>query len=100
MKSIALLAIGAALALSGCSSSASTDAAPTSAASNNAVRAKACQDYLPLLSKLKAASEDAANKTAEETIKLLPQSAQWGTLSETDRQSTIAGIRDAAKGTC
>ncbi|WP_378741623.1 hypothetical protein [Nocardia brasiliensis] len=100
MKSIALLAIGAALALAGCSSTASTEATPTSAALNDAVRGKSCENYLPVLSKLKAVSEESANKTAEETIALLPQSPQWATLSETDRQSTIAGIRDAAKGKC
>ncbi|WP_194837188.1 hypothetical protein [Nocardia sp. XZ_19_369] len=99
MKSIALLAVGVALALSACSSTTSTDAAPTTTA-NDVVRGKTCENYLPVLSKLKAASEESANRTAEDTIALLPQSPQWSTLSEADRQSTIAGIRDAAKGKC
>ncbi|MFI6172844.1 hypothetical protein ACIBCN_39125 [Nocardia sp. NPDC051052] len=99
MKSIALLAIGVALALSGCSSSGGSDA-PASPPLNAEVRGKSCQNYLPVLSKLKEVSQDSANKTAEETISMLPQSAQWPALSEVDRQSTIAGIRDAATGKC
>ncbi|WP_405163347.1 lipoprotein [Nocardia sp. NBC_01499] len=99
MKRIALLVIGAVVALSGCSSAASTGAAPTTAL-NPAVRGKSCQDYLPVLSKLKEVSAESANKTAEDSISMLQQSAQWPTLSEVDRQSTIAGIRDAATGKC
>ncbi|WP_069164077.1 hypothetical protein [Nocardia altamirensis] len=99
MKSIALLAIGAALLLSGCGSG-SDDSKPATAATNAQVRAKTCQDYLPVLSKLKAVSEESAKKTAEDSIALLPQSAQWPSLNETDRQSMIAGIHDAAAGKC
>ncbi|WP_280396152.1 hypothetical protein [Nocardia brasiliensis] len=101
MRSIVLLAIGAALVLTGCGSSDSTEAAGSaSTATNSAVRSKSCQDYLPLLSKLKDVSVESANKTAEDTIAMLPQSPQWPALSETDRQSMIAGIRDAATGKC
>ncbi|PXX52878.1 hypothetical protein DFR70_12945 [Nocardia tenerifensis] len=100
MKTIALLAIGVALTLTGCSSSTNTDAAATTTAAHDAVRGKSCENYLPVLSKLKEASPESANKTAEETIALLPQSPQWATLSEADRQATIAGIRDAATGKC
>lgn len=100
MKSIALLAVGVVLALSGCSSSGGKDAAPATPTLNAQVRGSSCQNYLPVLSKLKDVSQESANKTAEETISMLPQSAQWPSLSEVDRQSTIAGIQDAATGKC
>ncbi len=100
MKSIALLAVGVALVLAGCGSSNGTEAKSDSAAVNEAVRGKSCQEYLPVLSKLKEVSADSANKTAEDTIAMLPQSPQWPSLNETDRQSMIAGIRAAATGKC
>ncbi|WP_433658004.1 hypothetical protein ACQPW1_39620 [Nocardia sp. CA-128927] len=87
-----------------------TAASPSTAVPNTAgtsaerpgsrLRQQSCEDILPLLDQLRAISADAARQSAEDTISNLPQTPEWPTLSESDRQATIAGIRDAAGGTC
>ncbi len=77
-----------------------TKAEVTADQPSSVLRMQTCRDILPLLDQLRSVSAEAARQSAEDTISNLPQTPEWPTLSESDRQATIAGIRDAAGGTC
>ncbi|MGN2640680.1 hypothetical protein ACTD5D_31815 [Nocardia takedensis] len=79
----------------------STAPAPTTARVSSDMRAQACRDMLPFLDELrKSGGTAAADKAAEDAIQWLPTRPEWETTSEADRADTIAGIRDAATGSC
>jgi len=78
----------------------SATAANTAPTPASAVRGQACRDILPLLDQLRAIDPATATSTAETTIDNLPATPEWPSLSEADRAATIAGIRDAAAGSC
>lgn len=80
-------------------SSTTAAAAPTLVPAGG-VRAQACQDFLPFLQDIAQHDQAAARTTAEQTITNLPSTPEWAGMSEADRAATIAGIRDAASGTC
>lgn len=75
-------------------------AAPVPAGARAGLRAQSCRDILPMLDQLRALDPAAAAQTAETTIANLASTPEWAGLSEADRAATIAGIRDAAAGSC
>ncbi|MBF6411183.1 hypothetical protein [Nocardia farcinica] len=80
---------------------ASNPAAPAPASGPAAaMRTKTCRDILPLLDQLRAVDPAAAVQSAESTIANLPATPEWPTLSDEERAAAIAGIRDAAAGSC
>lgn len=77
----------------------STSTAPTLVPASG-LRAQTCRDFLPMLDEIRQIDQAAATQMAETTITNLPSTPEWAGLSETDRAATVAGIRDAAAGTC
>lgn len=122
MRRVAVaLAVPAVLLLAACGSSTSTSTSSSSATAvrsaspssttttaaprpgsveNGALRAQSCRDALPLMNALRKMDPAAPSRSAEDTIKNLPSTPEWPTLSAADRAATIAGIRDAANGQC
>jgi len=77
-----------------------TSSTTTSGQSNATLRQQTCRDILPLLDELRSSGTGAVEKATQETIDWFPTTPEWSGLSETDRQATIAGVRDAAAGSC
>jgi hypothetical protein len=72
---------------------------PSTAAGSD-LRAKTCKDLLPFFNELRAADPAAVQKNAQNTIEWLPTRPEWAGLSEAERAASIAGVRDAAAGSC
>ncbi|WP_406234894.1 hypothetical protein [Nocardia sp. NBC_01009] len=72
----------------------------TTAAAASDLRAQSCQDILPMLDEMRATDPAAAARMAQQTIDWFPTRPEWAGLSEADRAATIAGVRDAAAGSC
>ncbi|MFG1774779.1 hypothetical protein ACGFIX_34830 [Nocardia salmonicida] len=80
-----------------------TSAVPVTTAGSapaSALRSQTCRDMLPLLDTVRATDPAAANDMAATTISNLAESPEWPSLTEADRAATIAGVRDAAAGSC
>ncbi|MGN2642180.1 hypothetical protein ACTD5D_39655 [Nocardia takedensis] len=82
----------------------STSSAPAPTAAppvSSDARKQACNDMLPFLDELrKTGGAAAAEKAAEDAVQWLPTRPEWETTSPAERADTIAGIRDAATGSC
>ncbi|MRH86755.1 hypothetical protein GFY24_04595 [Nocardia sp. SYP-A9097] len=103
-----VIALLLAAALSGCASNSSevkTVSPPsTSAAAASPARAKACQQFAAFFASLRDQAKNSGSgwtpeQGATELIATMQQSTAWATTSESERQDTIAGIKDAASGT-
>lgn len=85
----------------------STSVAPPTTTTTNGgttgagLRSQTCNDLLPMLQSMREVGGDAAvAKAVDETLAWIPQQPTWASLSETERQSTLDGVRDAGAGTC
>ncbi|WP_067813007.1 hypothetical protein [Nocardia inohanensis] len=98
-----------AAALTGCSSAtqeakSTTAGGPTAAVAASPARTKACQQFSAFFTSLREQAQSSGSgwtpeKGAEELLGSMRQSPTWASTPESEREATIAGVKDAANGT-